>query len=231
MTYRRILTWPNQGLLKATAQVDFNKDSLDDITSDVNDLVDTLNVEMGLGLAAPQIGIPKSIVVVDTSHLGQDIESLKGVSLYKEKYLVLINPSLELSGEDVRWSESCLSVPGFSANVSRKSAAALTYTDMFGEENKINASWPLSGILQHECDHLSGTLYLRHASHWDRSRIQKKILKLKKQKEKLAKEAQRRERLELKGIDPDSPAQRRLENQRKKKTKKRKKNNGQRKRR
>ena len=112
---------------------------------------------------------------------------------------------MELSGDDVRWEEACLSVPGYSAHVTRKEGVHITYQDVAGETKSFHAPWPLAGVIQHETDHLDGLLYLNRTSLWERQRIQKKILKLRKRRQKISVEAHRRERLELKGINPDDP--------------------------
>ena len=124
-----------------------------------------------------------------------------------ENLLILVNPVLELSGGDHRWEEACLSVPGYSALVTRKLETLVTYQSVSGEKKTIQALWPLGGIIQHEADHLDGLLFLNRTSQWERQRIQKKILKLRKRKLKLAAEMKRRRRLELRGIDPDDPRQ------------------------
>lgn len=221
MPYRKVLTWPDSRLLNISEPVDVSA-GLDFITADINDVVDTLNVEMGLGLAAPQIGILKRIIAINATFLDESSQKeIPKSSLYRENFLVMINPILSLSGDVMQWHESCLSVPGYSALVKRPSTAHVSFIDINNDHQEISASWPLAGILQHECDHLDGILYLRHTSNWERTRIQKKILKANKRKVKLAAELARREKLEQRGIDPDSPEQKRKENLRNKKRKKR----------
>tara|TARA_Y100000590_G_scaffold334517_1_gene380614 strand:- start:380 stop:1045 length:666 start_codon:yes stop_codon:yes gene_type:complete len=214
MSYRKVLTWPNPVLNKKSKDIlEFDEG----LKSIVHDMIDTLNVELGLGLAAPQIGINSNIVVLDTVTVEFDNPDPYPEN---EKYLVLINPKLTLSGDDIKWEEACLSVPGYSARVTRKESALVEYQDITGDHRSFSTSWPLSGIIQHECDHLEGILYLNRANHWDRARIQKKILRIRKLAARASAEANRREKLILRGLDPDDPRHRRNTNKNKKRKKK-----------
>ena len=194
MANRRILTWPNPRLIKKSIPVE-SFDS--DLQSLADDLVDTLNVCMGIGLAAPQIGVGKRVVVIRYDSLGQENPDPHPRD---EKFLILVNPELELSGEVISWKESCLSVPGFDGTVSRSSAAFLKYHTLAGEEKTLEAAWPFSGVLQHECDHLDGRLFTSRLTYWERSNIEKKIKKRKKAQILATKEYERKMRLERKGI-------------------------------
>ena len=112
---------------------------------------------MGAGLAAPQIGVQLRVMIVrcdsfDYIHPISD-ELHSGM-------LVLVNPELELSGKKMMWEESCLSVPGYRGEVKRSAFANVKYSTLDGREQEIKAAWPLSGALQHECDHLDGILYI-----------------------------------------------------------------------
>ena len=220
MANRTVLTWPNPGLNKKSVPV-INFD--DDLMSLIQDLIDTMNVNFGIGLAAPQIGIHQRITVIDCGRI--EIEN-PDPFLENENILVLVNPILESSGPDVRWEEACLSIPGYMAHVVRKENVHVSYQDVTGTSKSFDIGWPLGGVIQHETDHLDGLLYLNRTSHWERQRIQKKILKLRKRRQKLVIEAHRRERLELKGIDPDDPRQTHGTGKKKKKRVKVKKTHG-----
>ena len=201
MANRTVLTWPDPRLNKKSVSVtDFD----DGLRSLVQDLIDTMDVNFGIGLAAPQINSHQRVLVVNCGRI--EIENPDPFS-ENQDLLVLINPILELSGADVRWQEACLSVPGYNAKVTRKDGVQVSYQDIEGIQKSFQADWPLGGVIQHEADHLDGLLYLNRTSLWERQRIQKKILKLKKRRAKLVAEARRRERLELRGIDPDDPRQ------------------------
>ena len=154
MANRSILTFPDQRLKrKSQSIIAFDHE----LRSLVHDMLDTLEVQMGAGLAAPQIGVQLRVMIVrcdsfDYVHPTAD-ELHSGM-------LVLVNPELELSGKKMTWEESCLSVPGYRGEVKRSAFANVKYSTIDGKEQEINATWPLSGALQHECDHLAGILYI-----------------------------------------------------------------------
>ena len=194
MPNRSILTFPNLRLKKKSKPVThFNTE----LRSLIKDMVDTLDVQMGLGLAAPQIGILDRVVIVKGESLGYHHplpqELFSGA-------LVLINPELELSLEKEVWQESCLSVPGYVGKVKRSKYVVLRYQAIDGSLRTLNAEWPFSAALQHECDHLIGRLYIDYLGAFERTSIVKKIMKRKKKLAQAAKEYDRKMRLERKGI-------------------------------
>ena len=121
---------------------------------------------MGAGLAAPQIGVHLRVVIIKCDLFDYDhpvpAELFSGA-------LVLVNPELELSGEKMTWEESCSSVPGYKGKVKRSALAHVTYYTPDGDKQEINAAWPFSGALQHECDHLDGVLYIDYETDLKRS--------------------------------------------------------------
>jgi len=152
---KKILEWPNSSLKKVSEPI-FKID--DEVCELVKNLIDTCNIMFGAGLAAPQIGVSRRIVVIKPSEFGaENIDP----SDYNKDFMVLINPSLEASGDDVEWVESCLSLPGTEGKVTRKTNAEVSYMTLEGETKKIIAQWPFSGGLQHEIDHLEGVLYIQ----------------------------------------------------------------------
>ena len=74
--------------------------------------------------------------------------------------MVLINPELSNQGDEIKWKEGCLSLPGIDGQVLRNETTLLKYTNEKGEEKRIIADWPFSGGIQHECDHLLGKLFI-----------------------------------------------------------------------
>ena len=121
-------------------------------------MVDTCRVNYGTGIAAPQIGINKRVVVIKSKGL---IETNLSPSSYNDEYMVLINPMIETSGDEIEWKEACLSVPGVSGKVKRKERCTVLFMDENGETKKLEADWPLSGVLQHEIDHVDGFVYIQ----------------------------------------------------------------------
>ena len=112
----------------------------------VSDLQETMYAAEGVGLAAPQIGIPLRIFVYDI----REAEEEPGV---------LINPVVIASTGAVREPEGCLSVPGLTEVVERAETVTVKGTLPDGSETTIQASGLLSRCLQHECDHLDGVLF------------------------------------------------------------------------
>ena len=147
-----------------------------DITSDhegLKDLIanmfETMYASEGVGLAAPQIGRAERIVVIDADVLKDTFAECEG-----EK-LTLINPRVTvLDGEKVTREEGCLSLPGLSEKVTRTEHILLEWVDENFEPQKREISGFLARIVQHECDHLEGTLYIDHVS-----MIRKQLIKSK----------------------------------------------------
>lgn len=110
----------------------------------LEDMVETMNEANGIGLAAPQVGILRRAVVVDIG----------------EGPIKMINPEiLEAEGEEID-VEGCLSVPGKSGTVSRPEIIKLSYLDIEGKENIIEAEGLFARAICHEVDHLDGILYI-----------------------------------------------------------------------
>ena len=189
MANRTVLTWPDAKLKKASEDIPeegFNKA----LKSLVTDLRDTLYVKMGAGLAAPQIGVHQRVVIVKASDF---VEKNPDPYPEDENIIVLVNPRVSLTGDDIVWTEGCLSVPGFTAEVSRKSNAHVLYQDVDGNQKEIEAELPFSGAIQHECDHLVGRLFIdrigRFAGDSIRKKIRKRIKDKKRQVERIRRES------------------------------------------
>lgn len=115
----------------------------------VEDMYETMDQAYGVGLAAPQIGILKRLIVVDN----REEEEEKGLRFY------MINPEIiEREGEEVSM-EGCLSVPGKQGTVKRAKNIKVKYNDLDGNEKIMEAEDFLARIIQHETDHLDGILY------------------------------------------------------------------------
>lgn len=185
MTAQRILTIPDDRLRVSSEAVTEFDDSLKSL---VQDMIDTLEVSGGRGLAASQIGVHSRVVVVRAEE-APDTKT-------PAPPMVLVNPALSVRGVKKRWQEACLSVPAGSGNVERYEECEVSYQDQDGASHSFIATWPLAGILQHEVDHLDGVLYIDRVGNLERSLILRKVAKLQKSA-KRALEARRR--LSLKG--------------------------------
>ena len=150
--FRNILTWPNQKLREKSDLA-----MAEEVQDLIEDLIDTCNVKMGAGLAAPQIGVKKQVVVIKPRVFNKENPD---PSSYNAEYMVLINPVLENQGQLVEWKEGCLSLPGVEGKVERNEITMIKYISESGEEKRLIAEWPFSGGIQHECDHLEGKLFI-----------------------------------------------------------------------
>ena len=181
MTCRTILQWPNKQLAETSSLCG---EVNEEVISNVRDVVDTLRASFGVGLAAPQIGIKKRILAIAPSVA--QIENPYPQEEFPDHFVV-IDPELSLDGHDLTWSEACLSVPFVSAPVKRKSLAKLTFTNLKGERVSLDLRMPLSGVMQHEYDHLDGILFIDRAGKFVKQRLVKKLEKekriLKREKE------------------------------------------------
>ena len=115
----------------------------------LDDMKDTVKKEKGAGLAAPQVGVLRRVVVVDV----------------EEGYFEFINPVITAQkGEQTGW-EGCLSVRGKSGVVSRPMKVTLAYQDRAGEKHVLKAKGFFARAICHELDHLDGVLYIDKATH------------------------------------------------------------------
>lgn len=136
----------------------------------VDDMFETMYASEGVGLAAPQIGRAIRLVVIDADPLAENFPECAG------RKLVLINPDVEvLDGDKVTRSEGCLSLPGLSENVPRVEHIRLTWDDLEGNEHTEEMTGFLSRIVQHECDHLEGKMYIDHVSAIRRQLLRSKL--------------------------------------------------------
>ena len=138
-----------------------------DIQKLIDDMIETMYAAPGIGLAAPQIGVPLRIFVVDLS-LGHKPEDL----------MVFVNPEfVELEGVQLE-EEGCLSVPGFNATVARPLRAIVRGLDRNGTLRTAEGTELLARAFQHEMDHLDGKLFLDRVRGIKRDLIVKKIRKM-----------------------------------------------------
>jgi peptide deformylase len=138
-----------------------------EITALAEDMIATMYAAHGIGLAAPQIGVPLRLFVLDLS-LGRDSQGLT----------VCINPVWELKEGMQLEEEGCLSLPGFTATVARPQRAAVTALGLDGVPRRIEGTGLLARALQHEMDHLDGRLFVDRLRGISRTMILRKIHKL-----------------------------------------------------
>lgn len=112
----------------------------------IGDMLDTMYEAMGVGLAAPQVGILKRIVVIDIG----------------EGPLVMINPQIVKTEGEQTGDEGCLSIPGMAGQVTRPNYVKAVYLTEEMEETEIEGTELLARAICHECDHLDGIMYTQH---------------------------------------------------------------------
>ena len=130
----------------------------------LHDMVDTMYVANGIGLAAPQIGVLERVIVVDTD------PDNRGKGLLK-----IINPVIVEARGSITWEEGCLSVVNYTAEVKRAREILVRGWTLDQREVEIEASELEAVCLQHEIDHLEGTLFLDHVSRLKRELYRKRL--------------------------------------------------------
>jgi peptide deformylase len=133
----------------------------------LDDMLHTLKARDGVGLAAPQVGALRRIVVID----------------FEDEIYELINPEIILSEGEQKTNEACLSVPLLCGDVQRPKHVIVKATNRLGEEYEIDADEFLTSVLCHELDHLDGILFLDKATNvqqltqeqYDRRRMNRKM--------------------------------------------------------
>jgi peptide deformylase len=127
----------------------------------VADMFETMRAANGVGLAAPQVGVPQRLIVIETPAVFEKLDDGSEVEVEPSVTYALINPEIVKSGkEEIDWTEGCLSIPGWYGEVPRPSWVTVDYTDLDGRRKRLRhaESW-LGRILQHEIDHLDGVLF------------------------------------------------------------------------
>ena len=174
MTARTIRTIGDPILSKVSDKVE----EVDEGTRQlIQDMVDTLKASGGVGLAAPQVGFNKRIVVIDCTEIPGGNPLSENAD---DNFFTMINPETKLKGNRIRWREACLSIPGVSGMVERNENIEVSFLNNLGTPVDMEIKWPLSGIVQHECDHLEGILYPDRMSQLTRNMLYKKLEKIKK---------------------------------------------------
>ena len=121
----------------------------------IDDMIDTMRANSGVGLAAPQIGVPLRIAVIE---------------MPGEEVITLINPQIIKRQGDRVLGEACLSVPGYQGEITRSVTVKVKAQDRQGREIRIKGENLLAQALEHETDHLNGTLYIDYLESPDKLR-------------------------------------------------------------
>lgn len=146
----------------------------------IKDMFETMYNSEGIGLAAPQIGKAIAVIVIDANVLAEDFPECK------DSKMVLINPQLDIieDADPVSRSEGCLSLPGLSENVKRYEHVVLNWLDENFVEHEKEFSGFMARVIQHEFDHLLGTVYTDHISPIRKQMIRNKLANMERGKVK-----------------------------------------------
>ena len=137
----------------------------------MENMLETMYAASGIGLAAPQVGDGRSVIVVDCARKGEALTPIK-----------MANPEIiEVSAEQNIHEEGCLSLPEHYAEVARPKSIRMRYLDDTNSIRELNAEGLLATCIQHEIDHLAGVLFIDHISSLKRNMILRKLKKVKKQ--------------------------------------------------
>ena len=172
MATRTIITEPNKLLRQISKPVN-SVGKEEQILMD--DMLETMYVANGIGLAAIQIGVPKRIIVMDIS---------KDENKKEPRYFV--NPVIKNKDlQKATYEEGCLSVPNQFAEIDRPSKCEVEYLDYNGDQKILKADGLLATCIQHEMDHLEGILFIDYLSKLKKSMIIKKLSKLKNKEDRV----------------------------------------------
>jgi peptide deformylase len=165
-----ILTYPAPILLQKAEPVENIDDSIRTL---LKNMAETMYAAPGVGLAAPQVGFPQRVIVADAS------PRVEGEHLVK-----LVNPVITFAEGNTVCEEGCLSVPGFSEDVTRAERIVVEGYNEDGKPIKIETDTFLATVLQHEIDHLDGILFIDHIGRLKRDMIRRKLRKEAKRQHK-----------------------------------------------
>jgi peptide deformylase len=127
----------------------------DSIQKLIDNMIETMHDIEGVGLAAPQVGVPLQVVVIQLPD--------------EEDVITLINPEVvKISGETEMMTEGCLSLPGYNADVKRSTSITVKARDREGKPIRIKGEGLLAQVLQHETDHIKGIVFVDHLESMDK---------------------------------------------------------------
>ena len=162
---REILIWPDPILKKKAKEVATVTDATRAL---IRDLFETMYAADGVGLAAPQIGILQRVIVLDTTPRQPEA-----------KPIAMVNPVIVETEGETTYTEGCLSLPGEAEDVERAAKVTVRFLDTQGVAQTLECEGLLAIAVQHETDHLNGTVFVDHLSSLKREVIRKRMKRLK----------------------------------------------------
>jgi peptide deformylase len=166
---REILIWPHPTLkqkARPVAKVD------DSVRTLIQDMFETMYAAEGVGLAAPQVGVLQRIIVLDTRPRQPESQPV-----------AMINPEIIAMEGKTTYTEGCLSIPGEAEDIDRAAVVTVKFLDPQGQEQTLRCDGLLAIAVQHESDHLEGTVFVDHLSSLKRELVRKRMKRLKASRE------------------------------------------------
>ena len=172
MAIKTILTEPNTLLRQISQPIEKVGESEREL---MNDMLETMYLAPGIGLAAIQVGVLKRVIVLDIARKDEP-----------KNPMYFINPEIITKSKDsLAYEEGCLSVPGQFAEITRSSNCYIKYLDYYGQPQEFKTEGLLATCIQHEIDHLEGILFIDYLSKLKKTMIVKKLSKEKKQLDRI----------------------------------------------
>ncbi|MBD1435112.1 MULTISPECIES: peptide deformylase [Sphingobacterium] len=168
-----IVAYGDPILRKKAEEIDEDYPNLKEL---ISDMFETMYAARGVGLAAPQIGLPIRLFVIDASPFAEDDEDGEGDPALKDFKKVLINPIIIAEkGEKWGFNEGCLSIPDINEEVMRPSHVVINYLDENFEEHEVELSGLAARVVQHEYDHIEGKLFVDKLSPLKKAMLKGKL--------------------------------------------------------
>ncbi len=175
MSELKILKYPDPFLRTVCAPVD---EVDDEVRRLIDDMVETMYANKGIGLAATQVGVARRVIILDVPAEKEGDEEETGRHAGKgENLIAIVNPVIAWRDGKTRFEEGCLSLPGINAEVERAARVRVTGLDREGGPVDMGAEGLLAIALQHEVDHLDGILFIDRLSWLKRDRIKRRLRK------------------------------------------------------
>ncbi|MDR3605830.1 MAG: peptide deformylase [Oligoflexia bacterium] len=190
MAKLKIYTFPDTVLAQKAAPVARVEKTMYKLA---DDMLETMYVAPGIGLAANQVGILERIIVLDTDYEYEELdegeeapagaEVVAGGIITNRKPRIVINPEIIYREGSILFNEGCLSVPEFNAEVKRSEKIKLRYQDIDGVTRELSADGLLAVAIQHELDHLEGRLFIDRLSPLKKETVKKRLRLERQQRE------------------------------------------------
>jgi peptide deformylase len=176
MSVLPIHLYGSPALKKKAVQI---KELDDNKATTILNMFETMKGANGIGLAANQCGLTDAMIVIDLSDIKEDADEELGLTKELKKPLILINPKIMDSWDEITFEEGCLSVPDLRAEISRPEFIKISYRNGNFNEQVLEVGGFLARVIQHEYDHLNGILFPERLGKIRLARLRNRINKIK----------------------------------------------------